>query len=130
MKQAIQTEHAPEAIGTYSQAVRVGSTVYVSGQIPLHPNTMILCSDAIDAQITQVFENLSAVCEAAGGCLDKVVKLTVYLIDLNHAPLVNDAMVHYFSAPYPARVALGVSALPRGAGVEIDAIMVDASEAL
>jgi len=126
MKQAIQTTDAPEAIGTYSQAVRVGDVVYLSGQIPLNPNTMVLCSDAIESQIDQVFDNLSAVCKASGGCLNNVVKLTVYLIDLAHAPLVNDAMARYFSAPYPARVALGVSALPRGARVEIDAIMVDA----
>jgi len=126
MKQAIQTDDAPEAIGTYSQAIRVENTVYVSGQIPLDPKTMVLCSEVIDEQITQVFDNLSAVCEASGGCLDDVVKLTVYLIDLNHASLVNDVMARYFSAPYPARVALGVSALPRGARVEIDAIMVDA----
>ena len=125
MKQAIHTEHAPEAIGSYSQAVRVDKTVYLSGQIPLDPNTMRLCSEAIDAQINQVFDNLSAVCEASGGSLEQVVKLTVYLIDLTHAPLVNQAMTHYFSSPYPARVALGVSALPCGAQVEMDAIMVD-----
>lgn len=128
MKQAIQATDAPEAIGTYSQAVRACGVVYLSGQIPLDPNTMDLCSDNIEQQINQVFKNLSAVCEASGGCLDEVVKLTVYLIDLAHAPLVNDAMTRYFSAPYPARVALGVSALPRGARVEIDAIMVDATE--
>lgn len=129
MKQAIQTTNAPEAIGTYSQAVRVGNTVYLSGQIPLDPNTMNLCSEAIDAQISQVFDNLAAVCVAAGGTLNDVVKLTVYLKDLTHTPRVNDAMARYFSEPYPARVALGVSALPRGARVEIDAIMVDAVEA-
>jgi len=129
MKQIIQTAKAPEAIGTYSQAVRVGKTVYLSGQIPLDPDTMNLCSEAIDAQITQVFDNLAAVCVAAGGSLNDVVKLTVYLKDLTHTPRVNDAMARYFSEPYPARVAFGVTALPRGARVEIDAIMVDAAEA-
>lgn len=126
MKEVIQTTQAPEAIGTYSQAVRVGNTVYLSGQVPLNPNTMTLCSDAIDAQITQVFDNLAAVCQAAGGTLNDVVKLSVYLTDLTHAPRVNEAMKRYFVEPYPARTALGVTALPRGAGVEIDAIMVDA----
>ncbi|MDF1828096.1 MAG: RidA family protein [Legionellaceae bacterium] len=125
MKKAIQTPNAPEAIGTYSQAVRVGHTVYLSGQIPLDPNTMTLCSDAIDEQITQVFDNLAAVCQAAGGGLHDVVKLTVYLTDLTHMPRVNSAMERYFVEPYPARTAFGVAALPRGAGVEIDAIMVD-----
>jgi len=125
MKQAIQTENAPEAIGTYSQAVRVDKTVYLSGQIPLEPSTMTLCSEAIDAQITQVFDNLSAVCVAAGGSLNDVVKLTVYLKDLMHMPRVNQAMARYFSEPYPARTAFGVTALPRGARLEIDAIMVD-----
>jgi len=129
MKQTIQTVKAPEAIGTYSQAVRVGRTVYLSGQIPLDPDSMNLCSEAIDAQITQVFDNLAAVCVAAGGSLNDVVKLTVYLKDLTHTPRVNDAMARYFSEPYPARVALGVTALPRGSRVEIDAIMVDAAEA-
>ncbi|NCT57075.1 MAG: RidA family protein [Legionella sp.] len=125
MKEAIQTPKAPEAIGTYSQAVRVGHTVYLSGQIPLDPNTMTLCSDAIDQQITQVFDNLTAVCQASGGSLNDVVKLTVYLTDLAHMPCVNHAMERYFVEPYPARTAFGVTALPRGAGVEIDAIMVN-----
>lgn len=127
MKQFIQTTEAPEAIGTYSQAVRVGKTVYLSGQIALVPSTMTLCSEAIDAQITQVFDNLAAVCMAAGGSLNDVVKLTVYLRDLTHMPRVNHAMERYFSEPYPARTAFGVTALPRGARVEIDAIMVDSS---
>lgn len=130
MRQIIQTATAPEAIGAYSQAVRVGETVYLSGQIPLDPATMNLCSEAIDAQITQVFDNLAAVCSASGGSLNDVVKLTVYLKDLTHTPRVNDAMARYFSEPYPARSVLGVAALPRGARVEIDAIMVDAAEAL
>lgn len=124
MRQIIQTATAPEAIGTYSQAVRVGTTVYLSGQIPLDPDSMNLCSEAIDAQITQVFDNLAAVCVAAGGSLSHVVKLTIYLKDLTHTPRVNEAMTHYFAEPYPARVVLGVTALPRGARVEIDAIMV------
>lgn len=120
----IHTDAAPAAIGTYSQAIRSGNTVYLSGQIPLDPKTMQLCGDEVREQIKQVFENLSAVCQAACGSLAQVVKLTVYLTDLNHFPLINEAMTHYFIEPYPARVALGVSALPRGAQVEIDAIMV------
>lgn len=120
----IHTALAPAAIGTYSQAVRCGNTVYLSGQIPLDPTTMQLCSDEIRLQIAQVIENLAAVCEAAGGHLGLIVKLSVYLVDLNHFPLINEAMTHYFSEPYPARVAIGVASLPRGAGVEMDAIMV------
>jgi len=122
--QNIHTELAPAAIGTYSQAVQCGNTVYLSGQIPLSPKTMQLCSDEIRLQIAQVIENLAAVCEAAGGSLANVVKVTVYLIDLIHFPLINEAMTRYFSEPYPARAAIGVSALPRGAQVEMDAIMV------
>ncbi len=128
MKQVIQTTEAPEAIGTYSQAVRVDKTVYLSGQIPLVPSTMTLCSEAIDTQLTQVFDNLAAVCKAAGGSLNDVVKLTVYLKDLTHMPRVNNAMKRYFSEPYPARTAFGVTALPRGARVEIDAIKVPSVE--
>ncbi len=124
MIQPIHSELAPAAIGTYSQAVKHGNTVYLSGQIPLDPKTMQLCSDEIRLQIAQVIENLSAVCEAAGGSLATIVKLSVYLIDLNHFPLINEAMARYFSEPYPARVAIGVAALPRGAEVEMDAIMV------
>jgi reactive intermediate/imine deaminase len=123
MKEAISTKHAPEAIGTYSQAVRFGDMLYVSGQIPLHPETMILSDDSMDAQVKQVFDNLAAVCEAADGSLNQVLKLTVYLIDLSDIAWVNQAMEQYFKAPYPARVALEVSALPRGARVEIDAMM-------
>ena len=122
--EAIHTDLAPAAIGTYSQAVRCNNTVYLSGQIPLDPQTMQLCSDDIRLQINQVFDNLSAVAEAAGGSLDQVVKLTVYLLDFVHFSLINDAMMHYFSAPYPARVAIGAAHLPRGSQVEIDAIMV------
>lgn len=120
----IHSETAPAAIGTYSQAVKSGHTVYLSGQIPLDPKTMQLCSPEIRLQIVQVIENLSSVCEAAGGSLSHIVKLSVYLTDLTHFPLINEAMTHYFTEPYPARVALGVAALPRGAQVEMDAIMV------
>ncbi|CAM2970966.1 RidA family protein [Legionella worsleiensis] len=122
--QAIHTQLAPEAIGTYSQAICCGQTVYLSGQIPLDPETMQLCSEDIKLQITQVLENLNAVCEAAGGSLAQIVKLNVYLTDLTHFPLINDAMSRYFKAPYPARAAIGVSALPRGAKVEMDGVMV------
>lgn len=120
----IHSNQAPEAIGTYSQAIKCGTTIYLSGQIPLDPETMQLCSDDIKLQITQVLENLSAVCEAAGGSLANIVKLNVYLTDLNHFPLINDAMSRYFIAPYPARAAIGISTLPRGAKVEMDGIMV------
>lgn len=121
--QAIHTALAPEAIGTYSQAIKCGNTVYLSGQIPLDPETKKLCSDDIKLQITQVLENLSAVCEAAGGSLSKIVKLNVYLTDLSHFSLINEAMSRYFVAPYPARAAIGVSALPRGSKVEMDGIL-------
>ncbi|HAU1150748.1 TPA: RidA family protein [Legionella pneumophila] len=122
--QPINTKLAPEAIGTYSQAIRSGQTVFLSGQIPLDPETMQICSDDIKLQITQVLENLSAVCEAAGGSLANIVKLNVYLTDLNHFPLINEAMSRYFLEPYPARAAIEVSALPRGAKVEMDGILV------
>lgn len=121
--QAIRTNQAPEAIGTYSQAIRCGNTVYLSGQIPLEPQTGQLCSEEIGPQIEQVILNLAAVCEAAGGSLAQIAKLSVYLTDLKHFPLINEAMTHHFSLPYPARVAIGVAALPRGAKVEMDAIM-------
>ena len=120
----IHTSLAPAAIGTYSQAVKCDQTVYLSGQIPLDPQTMQLCSEDIRLQINQVLKNLSAVCEAAGGSMEDLVKLTVYLTDLAHFPLINEAMVQYFNKPYPARAAIGVSALPRGAQVEIDGIMI------
>ncbi len=120
----ISSALAPEAIGTYSQAIRSGNTVYLSGQIPLDPLTMQLCSDDIRAQITQVLDNLAAVCEACGGSLSNIVKLSVYLTDLNHFSLINEAMAHRFTKPYPARAAIGVSALPRGAQVEMDGVMV------
>lgn len=121
----IQTAAAPQAIGTYSQAVRVDSTVYVSGQIGLEPASMQL-ADGIEAQIHQVFKNLRAVAEAAGLDLAHAVKLTIYLTDLAHFAKVNEIMAYYFSAPYPARAAVGVASLPRGALVEADAILVDA----
>lgn len=121
---SINTELAPKAIGVYSQAIQSGQTVYLSGQIPLNPETMQLCDDDVKLQIAQVLENLTAVCEAAGGSLSHIVKLTVYLIDLEHFHLVNEAMRRYFVEPYPARAVIGVSALPRGAKVEIEGIMV------
>lgn len=121
---AIHTEAAPAAIGTYSQAIRCGATVYLSGQIPLDPQTMQLCSDEIRQQIEQVILNLSEVCKASGGNLENIVKLNVYLTDLNHFPLINEAMSRHFAEPYPARAAIGVSALPRGAQIEMDGIMV------
>ena len=123
-KHTISTGRAPAAIGTYSQAVRCGGTVYVSGQIPLDPQSMAVVDGGIDAQVHRVFQNLQAVCEAAGGGLDQIVKLTIYLTDLSHFALVNEIMAGYFSEPYPARAALGVAALPKGAGVEMDAIVV------
>jgi reactive intermediate/imine deaminase len=123
-RQPITTDVAPAAIGTYSQAVRVGPTVYLSGQIPLDPITMQLVDGPIERQIRRVFENLRAVAQAAGGELADIVKLTVYLTDLAHFPGVNAVMAEYFAEPYPARAAIGVASLPRGAGVEVDAIMV------
>ncbi|GAB6139505.1 RidA family protein [Methylosoma difficile] len=122
-KEIIQTPNAPQAIGTYSQAVKVGQTVYLSGQIPLVPATMTLVEGDIAAQITQVFDNLKAVAQAAGGDLSDVVKLNVFLTDLVHFPVVNEIMGQYFTEPYPARAAIGVAALPKGAAVEMDAIM-------
>ena len=118
----ISTPHAPAAIGTYSQAVRVGDTVYMSGQIGLDPTSMQMV-DRIDAQIVRVFENLKAVAEAAGGSLADVVKLNVFLTDLTHFAKVNETMAQYFTAPFPARAAVGVKELPRGALVEADAVM-------
>ncbi len=123
-KQVISTQAAPQAIGTYSQAVNVGGTVYLSGQIPLVPETMQLESGDARAQIVRVFENLNAVAQAAGGTLQDVVKLNVFLTDLAHFPLVNEVMARYFKQPYPARAAVGVAALPKGAMVEMDAVMV------
>ena len=124
MKTIIETLNAPQAIGTYSQAVKVDRTVYLSGQIPLDPETMNLVKGDISAQIIQVFENLKAVAEASGGDLSDVAKLNVYLTNLAHFPIVNEIMARYFDEPYPARAAVGVAALPKGAEVEMDAIMV------
>lgn len=126
-KKAIHTDLAPQAIGTYSQAIQTGNTVYLSGQIPLDPSTMALVEGPIEAHIHRVFENLSAVAKAAGGSLDDVVKLNVFLTDLGHFAKVNEIMSSYFNQPYPARAAIGVAALPRGAQVEMDAVLVLAS---
>ena len=123
-KTSIHSDNAPAAIGTYSQAVRSGDTVYISGQIPLDPRSMAVVDGGIEAEVHRVFQNLRAVCEAAGGSLDEIVKLTIYLVDLSHFTTVNDIMARYFSQPYPARAAIGVAALPKGVGVEMDAIMV------
>jgi len=123
-KQVIQTHTAPQAIGAYSQAILVGNTVYLSGQIPLVPQTMELISSSIEAQTDQVFKNLAAVAEAAGGSLDHIVKLTVFLMDLTHFPIVNASMAKFFHEPYPARSTIGVAALPKGAAIEVEAIMV------
>lgn len=123
-KEVISSNKAPQAIGTYSQAVKVGDTVYLSGQIPLVPGMMELEKGDIRAQVARVFENLQAVANAAGGDLSNVVKLNVFLTDLGNFPVVNEVMAKYFQEPYPARAAVGVAALPRGAQVEMDAIMV------
>lgn len=119
----ITTDQAPAAIGPYSQAVRAGNLIFLSGQIPLEPRRMTLV-DGIEAQVRQVFDNLSAVTGAAGGGLEDIVKLTIYLTDLGHFALVNQVMEEYFGKPYPARAAIGVAALPKGASVEMDAIMI------
>ena len=119
----ISTDQAPAAIGTYSQAVRVGNTVYVSGQIPLDPATKELVGGDMEAQVRRVFENLKAIATAAGGSLANSVRLTIYLTDLGHFALVNKVMAEYFSEPYPARAAVGVASLPRGAAVEADCIL-------
>ncbi len=123
-KHKIHSQHAPNAIGPYSQAIKSGNTVYFSGQIPLDPKTMTLVSDDIAAQTTQVFTNLKAVCEAAGDSLNAIVKLTIYLTDLAHFPIVNEMMTTFFEEPYPARTTIQVSALPKAAQIEIDAILV------
>lgn len=123
-KQIIHSEQAPAAIGPYSQAVRAGNTVYLSGQIPLVPGTGELVTGDIQIQARQVFSNLAAVAEAAGGGLADIVKLNIFLTDLAHFPLVNEVMAETFAEPYPARAAIGVAALPKGAEIEMDAIMV------
>lgn len=122
-KVIINTENAPAAIGTYSQAVKIGTTVYLSGQIPLVPATMEFISEDFRAQAVQVFKNLAAVCEAAGGELQDMVKVQIYLIDLGQFAIVNEVMAEFFETPYPARAAIGVKALPKGAQIEIDGIM-------
>lgn len=123
-REIIQTDRAPAAIGTYSQAVKVGDTVYLSGQIPLDPGTGQLVEGDIEAQIRRVFDNLAAVAKAAGGSLADTVKLSVFLLDLGHFARFNQIMAEYFPQPYPARAAIGVAALPRGAQVEMEAILV------
>ncbi len=122
-KQVIHTDKAPAAIGTYSQAIKVGDTVYLSGQIPLNPTSMELV-DGFEAQVVQVFENLKSVAEAAGGSLTDIVKLNIFLIDLAHFATVNEIMGRYFQQPYPARAAIGVAALPKGSQVEMDGVLV------
>ena len=123
-KAIIHTDNAPAAIGTYGQAVKVNNTVYLSGQIPLDPTTMTLVDGDIRDQINQVFKNLLAVCEASGGDLSNIVKLNIFLTDLSHFPIVNEIMSQNFTEPYPARAAIGVSALPKGSMVEMDGILV------
>ena len=120
----ISTPDAPQAIGTYSQAIRAGDTVYLSGQIPLDPRTMEIVGGGFEAQARRVFENLRAVASAAGGDLSRAVKLNIYLTDLGNFAELNRVMAEYFSAPYPARATLGVASLPRGAAVEVDAVLV------
>ena len=123
-REIIKTDQAPAAIGTYSQAVKIDHTVYLSGQIPLDPATMQLVDGGMEAQIRRVFDNLAAVARAAGGSLNDTIKLNVFLTDLGHFALVNQIMAEYFQEPYPARAAIGVAALPRGAQVEMDAVLV------
>lgn len=122
-REIISTDKAPQAIGTYSQAVKVGTTVYMSGQIPLVPETMELLDGSVEEQIHLVFKNLLAVAEAAGGSFKDVAKLNVFLTDLSNFPTVNQVMAEYFTEPYPARAAIGVAELPKGAAVEMDAVL-------
>lgn len=122
-REIISTKNAPQAIGTYSQAIKVGNTVYLSGQIPLNPKTMELIEGDMSAQIMRVFDNLTAVANAAGGTLADISKLNIFLTDLTHFSLINEMMAKYFSEPYPARAAIGVANLPKNALVEMDAIM-------
>lgn len=123
MREIIATENAPQAIGTYSQAVRIGNTVYLSGQIALIPETMELKEGDISERIHQVFKNLSAVCEAAGGSLQDIAKLNIFLTDMSHFATVNEIMAEYFQQPYPARAAVAVKQLPKNTDVEMDAVM-------
>lgn len=122
-KVIISTDKAPAAIGTYSQAVKIGTTVYLSGQVPLVPQTMELVSEDFAAQAEQVFKNLTAVCEASGGELQDMVKVQIYLTDLGQFAIVNEVMANHFRQPYPARAAIGVKQLPKGAQIEIDGIL-------
>jgi reactive intermediate/imine deaminase len=122
-REIIHTDMAPQAIGTYSQAIKVGSTVYLSGQIPLVPETMEMVQGDMEAQIRRVFDNLSAVATAAGGSLADMAKLNIFLTDLGHFPLVNQVMATYFQQPYPARAAIGVASLPKGSAVEMDGVL-------
>lgn len=122
-KNIIHTDNAPQAIGTYSQAVKHQGLVFISGQIPLDPKNMEVVSGGIEAEIRRVFDNLSAICVAAGGSLDDIIKLTIYLTDMGAFPQVNTIMGQYFTTPYPARAAVEVSALPKGVGIEMDAIL-------
>jgi len=123
-REVIHTDKAPQAIGTYSQAIKINDTVYLSGQIPLIPETMELIEGDIKIQIKRVFDNLKAVAQAAGGDLNDIAKLNIFLTDLSHFPIVNETMAEYFIEPYPARAAIGVASLPKAAQVEMDAIMV------
>ncbi|WP_339644513.1 RidA family protein [uncultured Porticoccus sp.] len=123
-KAVVSTDNAPSAIGTYSQAIKVSNTVYLSGQIPLDPDSMQVVEGGISAEIDQVFKNLAAVCEEAGGSLKDIVKLNIFLTDMGNFASVNEAMARYFTEPYPARAAIGVKELPKGVGVEMDGIMV------
>ena len=122
-REIIATDKAPQAIGTYSQAVKMGNTVYLSGQIPLIPETMEMVEGDMEAQIVRVFDNLTAVTQAAGGDLNDIAKLNIFLTDLGHFPLVNEVMARYFSQPYPARAAIGVASLPKNAKIEMDGVM-------
>ena len=122
-REIIKTDKAPQAIGTYSQAVKTGTTVYLSGQIPLVPETMEMVEGDMEAQVRRVFDNLQAVAQASGGSLDDIAKLNIFLTDLGNFALVNTIMAEYFNEPYPARAAIGVASLPREAGVEMDAVM-------
>jgi len=123
-REVIHTDKAPQAIGTYSQAIKIDKTVYLSGQIPLVPETMELVEGSIEVQIHRVFDNLQAVAQAAGGDLEDIAKLNIFLTDLSNFPTVNEVMAKYFSQPYPARAAIGVASLPKDAQVEMDAVMV------
>ena len=123
-KAVIQTDQAPRAIGTYSQAIKINNTIYLSGQIPLDPEKMVLVSENIDDQINQVFLNLRAVCKAAGGDLSNIVKLNIFLTDLDNFSIVNEIMSQYFTEPYPARAAIGVKSLPKGSKVEMDGVVI------